>query len=95
MSKMIDFYYFKREVCNFYSQNGDDEELHYSIYIDNSHISRSYVEVEFNISNVHITYSYGLDNYEYKSTERRIKKADELMRELSKDLAVIEKELKG
>ena len=89
---MIDFYYFKREVCNFYRQNGDDEELHYSIYIDNSY---SYIEVEFNISNVHITYSYGLDNYEYKSTERRIKKADELMRELSKDLAVIEKELKG
>ena len=89
---MIDFYYFKREVCNFYRQNGDDEELHYSFYIDNSY---SYIEVEFNISNVHITYSYGLDNYEYKSTERRTKKADELMRELSKDLAVIEKELKG
>lgn len=89
---MIDFYYFKREVCNFYRQNGDDEELHYSIYIDNSY---SYIEVEFNISNVHITYSYGLDNYEYKSTERRIKKADKLMRELSKDLAVIEKEFKG
>ena len=89
---MIDFYYFKREVCNFYRQNGDDEELHYSIYIDNSY---SYIEVEFNISNVHITYSYGLDNYEYKSTEKRIKKADKLMRELSKDLAVIEKEFKG
>ena len=92
---MIDFYYFKREVCNFYRQNGDDEELHYFVYVDNSHISRTYVEVEFKVSNVRIVYSYGLDDYEYKNTERRIKKANKLMRELYKDLAVIEKELKS
>ena len=91
---MIDFYYFKREVCNFYRQNGDDDKLRYFVYIDNSHISRSYVEIEFKVSNVHVTYSYGLDDYEYKNTDRRIQKANKLMKEISKDLAVIKKEFK-
>lgn len=87
---MIEFNQFKKEVCNFYRQNG--EELHYLIYVDAYFLS-CYVKVEFKIYNVKIVYSYKLSD-EYKDAERRNKKANKLMKELIRDLGRIEKELK-
>ena len=87
---MIEFNEFKKEVCSFYRQNG--EELTYFI-CTNPDWQKCSVEVEFRLENVSILFSYKLSQG-YPNKAQRDKKADKLMRELSKDLKSIEKELK-
>ena len=84
---MIEFNKFKQAVCNFYRQN---KELTYFVYVD-SHWQYCSVVVEFKTDNVKIAYSYKLDG-EYMNMAQRNKKAEMLMKEISKDLQGIKNE---
>lgn len=84
---MTEFNEFKKKVCNFYRQNS---ELTYFVYVD-SHWQYCSVVVEFKTDNVKIVYSYKLSS-EYTNIEQRNKKAERLMKEISKDLKGIENE---
>lgn len=83
---MIEFSEFKKAVCNFYRQH----TYLYWIYVD-AHWQQSSVVVEFKIDNVKIAYSYELST-EYTNVEQRNKKAERLMKEISKDLQGIKNE---
>ena len=84
---MIEFSEFKKSVCNFYRRH---THLHYWIYVD-AHWQTSSVVVEFKKDNVKIVYSYELST-EYINIEQRNKKAEMLMKEISKDLQGIKNE---
>ncbi|MBQ2173759.1 MAG: hypothetical protein II453_01415 [Alphaproteobacteria bacterium] len=84
---MTEFNEFKKKVCNFYRQN---KELTYFVYVD-SHWQYCSVVVEFKTVNVKIVYSYELST-EYTNVEQRNKKAERLMKEISKDLQGIKNE---
>lgn len=83
---MIEFSEFKKSVCNFYRHT----HLHYWIYVD-SEWQQCSVVVEFKADNVKIVYSYELST-EYTNIEQRNKKAERLMKEISKDLQGIKNE---
>lgn len=83
----MEFNEFKKKVCNFYRQN---THLHYCIYVD-AHWQKSSVVVEFKTDNVKIAYSYELST-EYTNIEQRNKKAERLMKEISKDLQGVKNE---
>lgn len=83
----MEFNEFKKKVCNFYRQN---KELTYFVYVD-SHWQYCSVVVEFKTDNVKIAYSYKLSS-EYINIEQRNKKAERLMKEISKDLQGIKNE---
>lgn len=82
---MIDFSEFKKQVCNFYRRH---THLHYWIYVDDYWQD---IVVRFKIDNVAIVYFYELST-EYINIEQRNKKAEMLMKEISKDLQGIKNE---
>lgn len=84
---MIEFSEFKKSVCNFYRQH---TYLLCCIYVD-AHWQTSSVVVEFKKDNVKIVYFYELST-EYTNVEQRNKKAERLMKEISKDLQGIKNE---
>lgn len=84
---MIEFNKFKQAVCNFYRQH---TYLLGCIYVD-AHWQFCSVVVEFKTDNVKIVYSYELST-EYTNIEQRNKKAERLMKEISKDLQGIKNE---
>lgn len=82
---MIEFSEFKRQVCNFYRQS----KMNYFIWYIPEYYKCS-IQISFRMDNIDVLFTYVLAGSSNDS--QRIKKAEKLTKEISKDLKGIENE---